>query len=785
MRLPTYARSRVRALLDYLPKGESLPEDVWRVRHRTLSYLLRAHVVGIFVYAILRGYDVTHAALEAGIVFAFAVAASDRRHRRLSSVLTAVGLVASSAVLVHLSGGLIEMHFHFFVMVGILTLYQDWTPFLAAIGFVVLHHGVLGTAIPHEVYNHPDAVRNPFKWAFIHGGFVLAASVASVIAWRLNEEQALKDSLTGLPNRRLFQDRVGHALARSQRNPGSVAVLFIDLDGFKDVNDSLGHAAGDHLLALVAERLRASLRPADTPARLGGDEFAVLVEDLGSIGSARDVAERLLAALAVPFEVRGKEMAIGASVGIAIATAGVTVEDLLRNADVAMYTVKTGGRGRFELFQPAMHEAVVERVALEQDLLRAVDGGEFVLHYQPIMSLHTNRLVGLEALIRWQHPQRGLLLPGDFLDIAEQTGAIVPIGDWVIEEACRQARVFADQFPHAALVMGVNLSPAQLFRERLVDVVRAALKQTGMDPARFVLELTEGIMVRGADTTIERLNELKTLGVLLAIDDFGTGYSSLSYLRRLPVDILKIDKTFVDGIAGTDKERAFTESIVQLAKTLQLTTVAEGVERPDQVDALRALGCQLAQGYRFARPLHGARGLRQLHGEAEALDRTGPGLVELDDHLSRAHELGLQRLQGRGLVGGRRIGHDDDGRPGRGVRPQTGHRPREVVGPVRGDKDDGREAGRRLPGAAGDVGRRPEADSCRLRDIGWSGGRQGEVRPPVDDLPASRLDGGAEPVRRRPVAGCPRSRPLMGDGQDLVRDEDARHAQRLRRARVR
>ena len=574
------------------------------------------HVVGIFVFSMVRGHGVTHSLLEAGIVAAFAVAASDRRRRKMSSVLTAVGLVTASAVLVHLSGGLIELHFHFFVMVGILTLYQDWTPFLAAIGFVVVHHGVLGTVRPEDVYNHPNAIAHPFRWAVVHGAFVLAASTASVIAWRLNEEQALKDSLTRLPNRRLFQDRVTHALARAQRNPGSVGVLFIDLDGFKDVNDSLGHATGDQLLAAVGERLRGAIRPADTPARLGGDEFAILVEDLSCTQDVERVADRLMAAMAVPFEVRGKQMSVSASVGIAIATPGITTEEILRNADVAMYSVKTDGRGRSELFQPEMHVAVVERVALESELHRAVVDREFVLNYQPIVSLKTGRVVGLEALIRWQHPTRGLLPPSEFLDVAEQTGAIVQIGDWVIDEACRQSHELAQRFPSTRIVMGVNLSPTQLFRPGIAEVVRDALQRYGVAPADFVVELTEGVMVSDFASTVARLQELKEIGVMIAIDDFGTGYSSLSYLRQLPIDILKIDKIFIDGVLGGPTEAAFTDSIVHLAKTVGLTTVAEGVEETEQVAKLRELGCELAQGFRFARPLH-PDGVVALLGAAE------------------------------------------------------------------------------------------------------------------------------------------------------------------------
>src|ERR1700730_7365787 len=306
------ASRRARQGLSYLPRGQSLTEDVWRVRHKTLSYLLWAHVAGIFCFALIRSYNVPTAFMYASIVAAFAVlAGTDPRRRKFVSAMNALGLVTSSAVLVQLSGGVIEMHFHFFVMVGILTLYQDWVPFLLAIGFVVLHHAVLGTLDPSAVYNHPEAVAHPFEWALIHGAFVLAASVASIVAWRLNEEQAFRDALTRLPNRALFLDRVGHALVRTDRRSGVLAVLFVDLDGFKDVNDSLGHAAGDHLLCSVAERLRGCVRAADTVARLGGDEFAILLEDISGRQEPARAAQRILDALSVPFTTAGIESTVG------------------------------------------------------------------------------------------------------------------------------------------------------------------------------------------------------------------------------------------------------------------------------------------------------------------------------------------------------------------------------------------------------------------------------------------------------------------------------------------
>jgi diguanylate cyclase (GGDEF)-like protein len=605
-------RRWLKTALDYLPRGQSLSEDVWRVRHRTLSYLLRAHVLGVFCFALIVGRGLTEALEGAAIVAVFAcLASTDTRRRKFVSAMTAVGLVTSSAVLVGLSGGVIEMHFHFFVMVGILTLYQDWLPFLLAIGFVVLHHGLLGMLDPSAVYDHADAIANPFKWAVIHGGFVLAASAASVVAWRLNEEQAFRDSLTRLPNRALFQDRVGHALARADRRPGALAVLFVDLDGFKDVNDSFGHAAGDALLCTVAERLLACVRPADTAARLGGDEFAILLEDIRSQQDATRVARRLLDALATPFSVHGTDTTVSASIGIALNTGFDTVDELLRNADVAMYSVKDSGRARYEFFADPMHTAVVNRVELEQQLRVACETEQFRLHYQPIVCLDTGEVTGLEALIRWQHPTRGLLTPADFIEAANDTGTIIPIGRWVLRSACAQAREWHDQHPARPVTVSVNLSPLQIFQADVIDTVHEALDESGLDPSSLVLELTEEVMVKDADGAAQCLRELKTLGIRLAVDDFGTGYSSLNYLRRLPFDILKIDKSFIDGVTSSSTDSAFGKLIIDLAHTLGLQTVAEGVERSEQAATLRELNCHLAQGYLFAKPLPG--------GEVDAL----------------------------------------------------------------------------------------------------------------------------------------------------------------------
>jgi diguanylate cyclase len=602
--VPAVVTRWVRTGLAYLPRGQSLSEDVWRVRHRTMSYLLRGHVAVVFCFALIRGYSLASATMYASIIGVFAcLSATDQRRRGFVSAMNALGLVTSSAVLVDLSGGVIEMHFHFFVVVGILTLYQDWLPFLLAIGFVVLHHGVLGVLDPRAVYDHSSAINHPVEWALIHGFFVLAASVTSVVAWKLNEEQAFRDALTRLPNRALFQDRVSHGLARANRRPGMLAVLFIDLDGFKDVNDSLGHGAGDHLLCMVAERLRAVVRPGDTVARLGGDEFAILLEDISSADDSAAVAERVLDGLSAPFVVGGRDTTIAASIGIALNSRADDLDSLLRNADVAMYSVKQNGRARYELYTAEMLSSVVDRVQLGQQLRHAVENDEFVLHYQPMVDMETGAIGGVEALIRWAHPTRGLLTPGEFLGVAEQTGAIVAIGEWVLDCACRQLREWNSRSPETTLRLSVNLSPTQILQSSIVATVSGALARSGLDPSLLVLELTEAVMVQDTELAATRLGQLKSLGVRLAIDDFGTGYSSLGYLRQLPFDILKVDKGFVDGVTHGSTEPALTRAILTLADSLGMIAVAEGVEEAEQARALQELGCRYAQGYLFSRPL--------------------------------------------------------------------------------------------------------------------------------------------------------------------------------------
>jgi diguanylate cyclase (GGDEF)-like protein/PAS domain S-box-containing protein len=417
--------------------------------------------------------------------------------------------------------------------------------------------------------------------------------------------QAFHDALTGLPNRALFHDRLEHALARISRHGGLLGVLLLDLDGFKTINDSLGHAAGDELLGVVAERLRTAVRPSDTVARLGGDEFVVLVEDAATPEEAEAVAERLLANLAEPITITGRDspIPVGASIGIVTTATGVSAGELLRDADIAMYLAKGQGGGQ-RRFDPTMRAASIDRIDLEADLRRAIDRAEFVLHYQPIIELDSGRLTGVEALVRWQHPTRGLLAPGSFITLAEETGLVLPIGRWVLRTACQQVRSWQLTIPgHQHLEVSVNLSAVQLAQPELVREVADALTETGLDARYLTLELTESLLVDDTDTTAAKLGALKALGVRLAIDDFGTGYSSLAYLRRLPVDVLKIDKVFVDAVADNSEASALAQAIIKLAASLELTPIAEGIEHAEQLQRLRELRCHYGQGYHLAKPL--------------------------------------------------------------------------------------------------------------------------------------------------------------------------------------
>ena len=458
-----------------------------------------------------------------------------------------------------------------------------------------------------------------------YGGVRLILASARDLTERVELEgrlthMALHDPLTGLPNRALLRERLEHALERASgggaRGDVLVAVLMVDLDDFKVVNDSLGHGLGDRLLVGAAKRLAGCLRPGDTVARLGGDEFVVLLEDVRDPADAVAVADRIGEGLEETFELGGHGLAVTASVGISLSCPGdrrdpfLRAEDLLRDADVAMYASKKGGKGRHRVFDPGMGEKARERLRLETDLRRALERGEFVVHYQPKVALDTGEVEGFEALVRWEHPKLGLLPPGGFVPLAEETGLIVPLGMWVLEEACswvakRRAGVLGGSAPPT---VSVNLSPRQFRDPGLVGEVGRVLRRTGLEAEVLTLEITEGVVADDVDAAVSRLGELKALGVRLAVDDFGTGYSSMNYLRRFPVDVLKIDRSFVAGLGEDPEAEAIVGAVRELARALGLGVVAEGVETAEQLEKLRGMGDgrvsgDLAQGYHFARPL--------------------------------------------------------------------------------------------------------------------------------------------------------------------------------------
>ncbi len=414
--------------------------------------------------------------------------------------------------------------------------------------------------------------------------------------------QASHDALTGLANRTLFAEHVRSAVLTGSLTTPSLAVVFLDVDDFKTVNDSLGHAAGDQLLIAVAERLRLCCRPSDSVARLGGDEFALLLRELRRPSDATEVASRIIERLAEPFVLEGRAMSARASVGIAYGTGDDVPEQLLRNADAAMYAAKRQGKGRYQVFEDRMHQEMIRRLELQADLQQAVNAEALKIYYQPIVALDSGEIVGFEALTRWNHPERGPVPPAEFIPLAEENGLIVRLGEWVLTQACRQAREWIDSQLLAPdhLSISVNLSPRQLVGSDLVRKVNRTLEEHGLEPNRLVLEITESVLLQ--DAYVETLERLKQLGVRIAIDDFGTGYSSLSYLDRLPIDIIKVDKSFVDRLEGGN-DSPLARAVIGLGATLGLQTIVEGIEHADQAQWLSDIGCEVAQGFYLAEPM--------------------------------------------------------------------------------------------------------------------------------------------------------------------------------------
>jgi diguanylate cyclase (GGDEF)-like protein/PAS domain S-box-containing protein len=462
--------------------------------------------------------------------------------------------------------------------------------------------GVLSVQAAHRGhFNYEDGV---FLQSVAH---VLAAAIARSETEAAIRHQALHDPVTGLPNRVLFEDRLTRVLATARRRGRSLAVLFLDLDNFKRVNDSLGHAVGDEVLQTVARRMSGCLRMEDTLARFGGDEFVILMPEIEREQDWSHVVDRIGEALKQPLDTAGRQLVASVSVGVAIGGAPHPTKDsaaLLRDADLAMYAAKQRGPGNREVFEKGMYDAAVQRLDLIGDLHEALERDEFEPHFQPIVSLSDRTIVGLEALVRWNHPRHGLLAPGTFLPLAEETGVMPRLGRWVLLQACRSLSRWQASDPSLSeLYMSVNLSTQEVHAPDLVSSVQDVLIETGIAASTLVLEITEGVLLTTGDIALTRLHELKELGVKLAVDDFGTGYSALSYLQRLPVDILKIDKAFIDRVGVSDEQERLLNGIIKLAHNVNLATVAEGIETSEQADALVRLDAELGQGYHFARPV--------------------------------------------------------------------------------------------------------------------------------------------------------------------------------------
>jgi diguanylate cyclase len=587
----------------FLPEGRILPEEVWGKRHRGMTRFLWAQVGLLYAFGLLRGYQPLYAlGLCTALAVPAAVAGRPSLSRNVRSSCTSLGLVVAASIFVDFYGGATEGHFYFFVIVAFLTLYQAWLPFLLALGYVVVEHGVLGLISPRSVYSDPHAIAHPWEYAGIHGAFILAASFANVLGWRLTERETLTDGLTGLSNRTSFLDFLSRSMDAKTRV--STAVLYFDLDNFKDANDGFGHDVGDELLCALSQRVKPELRAGDRFARIGGDEFAVALCNLKDHETARRIAGRVLAAIAKPVAIRGLTICPSASIGVGFSEGKpMSAAELLRNADLAMYESKRAGGGRITEYKPVLHTVALRRTELEAELREALEHEEFELHYQPIVDMATERLVGSEALIRWNHPHRGLVSPMDFIPTAEASGMINPLGAWVIRSACRQAALWQQRQPTQQLSVSVNLSPRQLASGDLIATVADALADFDVAPSSLCLEVTEGSLIADFEGTLPILNALRDIGVLLALDDFGTGYSSLNYLKQLPVDVLKIDRSFVSDLELEGANTKIVLATIELAHALGISVTAEGVETYAQFATLRQMGADRAQGFLLSKPV--------------------------------------------------------------------------------------------------------------------------------------------------------------------------------------
>jgi diguanylate cyclase (GGDEF)-like protein len=586
-------------LLAWLPEGRVLPERIWARRHRLIVRFALLQSIGVVAFGLLRGYDTSFCLLEGLLVATPAVLALYRgASRRVRTISSTLSLMFASATIVDLAGGSDVAHFHFFVMVGVVALYQDWTAFGVCILITVLHHAVFGLFDPTAVYGNEAEHDRPIIWALIHGGFVLAASVTHLIAWRANERTELLDPLTQLANRTAFVERLHESLHETS---GPISVCFIDIDNFKQINDSAGHAAGDQALCHVARQMCEAVREGDLVARLGGDEFAVLVR--GTAAAAEQVAARMLHLFEQPVRLELNELRVHVSIGVAdTELAGSrNGEDLLRDADLAMYLAKASGKNRALTYTVGVDRIVRERAELACDLRLALSENQLEVHYQPVVAGDTGNLVGVEALLRWNHPDRGPIEPTDFISLAEETGEIRAIGAWVLRTAAAQVVAWQHRVPGCRnLRLAVNLSPIQLRDDDLSALINDTLLATSLAPEHLTLEVTESILLADLDTASRKLSELRRRGIQVAIDDFGTGYSSLTYLSQLPADVVKIDRSFVHALDAESGPSVLVQAVVDMARALNLGIVAEGVERREQQELLTRLGCPLSQGFLYS-----------------------------------------------------------------------------------------------------------------------------------------------------------------------------------------
>ena len=610
---------RVRGLL---PQGSPLPERSWQLRHRVILRVLALHAVGVFCFGLLRGVGLAHSLTETAPLAVCAwLAAQAALPRRIRAGLATFGLLTASAVLVHLSGGLTEFHFHFFVMLFVITFYQDWATFLLAIAYVAVDHAAVGVLAPHAVYDHPEAWRNPLKWAGVHALFVAGASVAAVTNWRLTEKaqageramadklayQASHDALTGVLNRREFERCLAEALTRSKTQHQEHVLCLVDLDRFKIVNDTCGHLAGDNLLRQLTHLLEAKLRSRDSLARLGGDEFGILLESC-PLDRGLAIADALREAVAqFRFVWEQHTFSVGASIGVvAVTSLSGDPEEVVQAADSACYTAKDKGRNRVHLHQPGDGE--LSRRQGESHwagrVLAAIREDRLELYCQPIVSVAAPARAGefVELLLRLRDEDGTLVPPGAFLPAAERYDLLPAIDRWVVATAFAMlAPGYADGNPGGDLY-SINLSGASIGDETFLPFVRARLAGHQVPPEVVCFELTETVAITNLAVAVEFINELRALGCRFALDDFGNGLSSFAYLKNLPVDFLKVDGHFVRGIAHDSIDRAMVEAVNRIGHEMGLRTIAEFVENQAILDCLRELGVDYAQGYALGRP---------------------------------------------------------------------------------------------------------------------------------------------------------------------------------------